>query len=50
MPFGRKRIRRSAFVTTKTELKLIANAPYMGSSTTPTANRTPAAIGMHSRL
>ena len=45
--FGRKSLSRSAFVTTQTELKLMASAPNMGvSRNSEKARNTPAASGM----
>ena len=42
--------RRSAFVTTKTELKPMAAAPIIGFSVTPHGDSTPAATGMQMAL
>ena len=49
-PLGLQVRRRSALLTTKTELKPMAAAPIIGLSVTPQGESTPAATGMQMAL
>ena len=44
------RLSLNAFSTTHTLERLIAAAPHMGFSVTPSGENTPAAMGMHTTL